>query len=266
VSPSNFSKTSPSFSFLAEELSAVVSALIGGAKYGVKIRLPHAVVMTCLFRKDLSSKEKIRTIVKLVFEHASNLAVFASLYKIVLATLKFSSRYLREGQQHQQRRLCPDTIIDRSKKLGRILMTLIVNGPLSLAKTRTVLGVVALGRDYNNSISTTTIEVGQPERPYHSLLAGAIGGYFVWGRYSSVNHQIILYLTSRILVGLAKRGWELIFQKPSHSPSSIFQHTKTYPMMAATVWGIVMMLFEESPHVLHRSLKASMDEIYRRPV
>mmetsp|Transcript_26215 Transcript_26215/g.26644 ORF Transcript_26215/g.26644 Transcript_26215/m.26644 type:complete len:248 (-) Transcript_26215:440-1183(-) len=241
----------PSNFFLVEELSAIVSALIGGAKYGVKIRLPHAVIMTCLFRKDLSSKEKIRTIVKLVFEHASNLAVFAFIYKIVLATLKFSSRYfLREGQQHQQRRLCPDTMMDKSKSLGRILMALIVNGPLSLTKT----------------ISTKTIEVGQPERPYHSLLAGATGGYFVWGRYSSVNHQIILYLTSRILVGLAKRGWELIFQKPSHSPSSIFQHTKTYPMMAATVWGIVMLLFEESPHVLHRSLKASMDEIYRRPV
>ena len=29
------------------------------------------------------------------------------------------------------------------------------------------------------------------------------------------------------------------------------------------VWGLVMVLFEESPHVLHRSLKSSMDEIYR---
>jgi peroxisomal membrane protein 4 len=244
---------SPS-SFILDELTAVASAMIGGAKYGVKIRLPHAVVMTCLFRKDLSSKEKIRSIMKLVFEHSSNLAAFASIYKIVLATLKFSSRHIH-------------SMDDRGKLMGRMLMTLIVDGPLSLTRTSGEAAVV--GTDCNNSLSaaaTTAIKAGQPERPYHSLLAGAAGGYFVWGKYSSVNHQIILYLTSRIAIGLVKRGWEHIYQKPSSSPTSIFQHPKTYPMVAATVWGIVMLLFEESPHVLHRSLKTSMDEIYRRPV
>eukprot|EP00536_Pseudo-nitzschia_multiseries_P011008 jgi/Psemu1/204701/e_gw1.355.19.1 len=188
--------------FLREELSAVVSALIGGATYGVKIRLPHALVMTCLFRRDLSSKQKLRTILRLVYEHASNLAAFATIYKVALAALKGSSRS------------------------------------------------------------------GEPERPYHSLLAGAAGGYLVWGRYSSVNHQIVLYLASRILVGLAKRGWEHVYEKPGHfqngnSVGSVLQHPRTYPLVSATVWGIVMMLFEESPHVLHRSLKKSMDEIYR---
>ncbi|MGK3738793.1 MAG: hypothetical protein ACI90V_005640 [Bacillariaceae sp.] len=188
---------------------------------------------------------------KLVFEHSSNLAAFATIYKIVLATLKFSSRYIHS------------TMDDRGKSLGRIIMTLIVDGPLPLK--------AAGERGYNNSLSLsakipTTIKAGQPERSYHSLLAGAAGGFLVWGKYSSVNHQIILYLTSRIAIGLVKRGWEHIYQKSSHSPTSIFQHPKTYPMMAATVWGIVMLLFEESPHVLHRSLKASMDEIYRRPV
>ena len=104
---------------------------------------------------------------------------------------------------------------------------------------------------------------GEPDRYYHSFVAGWLGGYFVWGRYSSVNHQIILYLASRILVGLVKRGWEQIHGTPHHHPSSALQHPKLYPFMAATVWGIVMALFEESPHVLHRSLRTSMDEIYR---
>ena len=249
--------STPSSSFLLDELTAVASALIAGAKYGVKIRLPHAVVMTCLFRKDLSSKEKIRSIMKLVFEHSSNLAAFASIYKIVLATLKFSSRYIH-------------SMDDRGKLMGKMLMTLIVDGPLSLTRTSSGEAAAVVGTEYNNSLSapaiTTTIKAGHPERPYHSLLAGAAGGYFVWGKYSSVNHQIILYLTSRITIGLVKRGWERIYHKPSSSPTSIFQHPKTYPMVAATVWGIVMLLFEESPHVLHRSLKTSMDEIYRRPV
>lgn len=101
---------------------------------------------------------------------------------------------------------------------------------------------------------------GQPERAYHALLAGAVGGYVVWGKYSSVNHQIVLYLTSRILIGLSKRCWE------KFSPIAyrgILQHPKTYSLLSAAVWGVVMVLFEETPHVLHRSLKASMDEIYR---
>lgn len=38
---------------------------------------------------------------------------------------------------------------------------------------------------------------------------------------------------------------------------------KAYPLGAAAVWGIVMALFEACPHVLHPSLKRSMDEIYR---
>jgi peroxisomal membrane protein 4 len=103
---------------------------------------------------------------------------------------------------------------------------------------------------------------GHPERPYHALIAGATGGYFVFGRYSSVNNQIVLYLSSRVLVGLAKLAWERI-HGTSHQHSSVLQHPKTYPLLAATVWGLVMALFEESPHVLHRSLKQSMDEIYR---
>mmetsp|Transcript_34957 Transcript_34957/g.104281 ORF Transcript_34957/g.104281 Transcript_34957/m.104281 type:complete len:106 (-) Transcript_34957:794-1111(-) len=60
---------------------AILSALLGGGRYGLKIRLPHALVMTALFRRELSAKEKIRSIVKLTMEHARNLAAFATIYK-----------------------------------------------------------------------------------------------------------------------------------------------------------------------------------------
>ena len=91
---------------------------------------------------------------------------------------------------------------------------------------------------------------GHPERDHHALIAGAIGGYFVWGRYSSVNSQILLYLSSRVLVGLYKRSGQQ-------------SHPRLFAMLAAAVWGAVMVLFEESPEVLHPSLKTSMEEIYR---
>ena len=235
---------------------------MGGAKYGVKIRLPHALVMTFLFRKDLDVREKIRTILRLVAEHASNLAAFASIYKLMLAVLKCSSRSLRQGVGLKETRR---DLSHETKSLGRMLLQLIVDGPF-----------FSIGNNHDNQTtlaSESIIKAGEPERPYHSLLAGAAGGYIVWGRYSSVNHQIVLYLASRILVGLAKRGWEHFYQRPGHfqrdnnnhhsNPDSILQHPRTYPVVAATVWGIVMLLFEESPHVLHRSLKKSMDEIYR---
>jgi hypothetical protein len=80
-----------------DELLSIVFALIGGARYGVKIRLPHAVVMTCLFRDDLNSSQKLQQIIKLVKEHAINLAIFASLYKSILMILKvISDEFIKE--------------------------------------------------------------------------------------------------------------------------------------------------------------------------
>lgn len=69
-----------------------------------------------------------------------------------------------------------------------------------------------------------------------------------------------MYLTSRILVGTAKLAREKGIP-PFHWKMCRFD--KAYPFGAAAVWGLVMALFETYPHVLHPSLKRSMDEIYR---
>ena len=100
---------------------------------------------------------------------------------------------------------------------------------------------------------------GHPETNFHAFLSGALGGYYVWGSYSNVNNQLLLYLFSRVLLALSKR---LSPQKYS----KIFDSPKAYRLLSATVWGTVMFLFEEdspdSPK-LQNSLKRSMDEIYR---
>ena len=108
--------------------------------------------------------------------------------------------------------------------------------------------------------STGSNAPGLPEQPHHAFLAGAVGGYIVWGRYSGVNYQLILYLMSRIIVG----GVKLARQKglPPFSWKRL-TFTKTYPWAAAGVWGAVMVMFEEYPEVLHPSLRRSMEEIYR---
>jgi len=101
---------------------------------------------------------------------------------------------------------------------------------------------------------------GIAENTQHAVIAGAIGGYVIWGKYSSVNYQIVLYLTSRIITGMASLAREKKVP-PFHWKLCNFDNV--YPIKAAVVWGTVMALFETYPHVLHPSLKKSMDDVYR---
>ena len=101
---------------------------------------------------------------------------------------------------------------------------------------------------------------GIAEHTQHAAIAGFLGGYSIWGKYSSINYQIVLYLTSRILTGLVLLAREKRI-KPFHLEKLSFD--KVYPIKAAFVWATVMALFESYPHVLHPSLKKSMDEVYR---
>jgi len=110
--------SSSAASVVYDEIRAIVAALVGGARYGVRIRLPHAAVMTALFRKNLSAQEKLRNVLMLVREHASNLAVFAALYKTILALLKLLSRRLR-GLDSLQQREREENIL---RSLGRLFV------------------------------------------------------------------------------------------------------------------------------------------------
>lgn len=97
---------------ILKECHSILSALVGGARYGVKIRLPHALLMTSLFRRDLSASGKLKRVVQLSFEHASNLAAFATIYKVMLASLKLVSKYLQTKGS--------ETV---SRSFGRILLS-----------------------------------------------------------------------------------------------------------------------------------------------
>jgi hypothetical protein len=90
-----------SFSTISRELHSIVSGLIGGAKYGVKIRLPHALLMTLLFKPNLSASQKLKKVLKLSLEHAVKLAAFATIYKVMLASFKLLSRHLRNSENSE---------------------------------------------------------------------------------------------------------------------------------------------------------------------
>jgi F0F1-type ATP synthase assembly protein I len=108
----NHTSSAAILSVISKELHSILSALIGGAKYGIKIRLPHALLMTFMFRHDLSASDKLRRVLQLSFEHASSLAAFATLYKVMLASLKLLSKYVGES----------DAV---SRSFGRILLSTI---------------------------------------------------------------------------------------------------------------------------------------------
>ncbi|KAK9459021.1 Tim17/Tim22/Tim23/Pmp24 family-domain-containing protein [Lipomyces oligophaga] len=175
------------------DLLGIVKGVRNGAVYGAKVRFPHALVMTFLFR-DGSLQSKIRMILKATKEHAQNLALFVGLYKTVLA-------------------LCRRTREDRK------------------------------------------------QRDSDSLLAGAIGGYFVFGRQqSSINQQIVLYSFARFVLGFVKfLSKQTQFPKPF---SSVTGRTISWSIFSSSVWGLIMYLFTIDADSLMPSLHRSMDYLY----
>jgi peroxisomal membrane protein 4 len=193
---------------LLDEIREVLLSAFGGARYGAKIRLPHALVMSLLFggffsttstNKNNDIKCILRRVVQLTVEHASNLAKFAAIYKTVLFALK-------------------------------------------------LIRISSSSSSSSSSPQRNVIVVGQPQYSWHAAIAGAISGYYSWGHYSAVNQQLLLYLSSRVLLG----AWKMLTLRRI-----------PFPAMAAVIWGAVMYLFEDDAQVLHPSLKSSMDEIYR---
>ncbi|XP_799176.1 peroxisomal membrane protein 4 [Strongylocentrotus purpuratus] len=166
------------------DVLSILKGLRNGAVYGVKIRAPHALVMTFLFGSG-SLRNKLRVIFKATYTHSKNLASFVFLYKTILVIMRWL-----EGKQEGA----------------------------------------------------------------HSLLAGFIGGYIVFGENNKVNSQINMYLLSRILFGAARMARDKgLIPDPK---------VDVFPLFAALVWAIVMWQFETNQSVLQQSLQNSMTYLY----
>ncbi|KAJ2780817.1 hypothetical protein H4R18_003233 [Coemansia javaensis] len=164
---------------------SLVKGFRNGVVYGTKVRFPHALVMTLLFRNG-SPQEKLVSILRATRDHARGLAFFVTAYKSLM-------------------------IVQRS--------------------------LSASGKNSD----------------LHAFVAGCVGGYFVFGERTSVNQQIILYLFSRIAMGLANTAVRAArFEPPSDS----------FAVFAALCWGAVMVLFRRDKSVLQDSLQSSMTYLY----
>ncbi|NXL27259.1 PXMP4 protein, partial [Glaucidium brasilianum] len=63
---------------------AVLKGFRNGAVYGAKVRAPHALVMTFLFKSG-SLREKLKSIAQATYTHSRNLAYFVFTYKGLMA-------------------------------------------------------------------------------------------------------------------------------------------------------------------------------------
>lgn len=222
-----------------EELQAIVSGFVGGATYGVKIRFPHALVMTCLFRPDLSPLKKLQAILKLTYAHAKNLALFAAGYKFGLAALKFLAR------KHREHGLSIESKKNFAYSLGQRLISFLLNGTLTV----------------DPSVPKELAPPGSPERYHHALIAGMVSASYIWGQCDALNYQVLLYVASRVLIASWRRLFgDVIEVNSSHK---IIGTPIFYRLFTGLMWGTAMLLWEETPQMLHPSMKKSMDEIYQ---
>lgn len=81
------------FDLNAASLLTVIRGFRNGVIYGAKVRFPHALVMTLLFKSG-SFESKIRSIIKATYHHAKNLGTFVAIFKGVCVLL----RHLRQKE------------------------------------------------------------------------------------------------------------------------------------------------------------------------
>eukprot|EP00741_Cyanophora_paradoxa_P009254 tig00001490_g8964.t1 len=94
-----------------------------------------------------------------------------------------------------------------------------------------------------------------PGQAWQHFVAGALSGYLVFGRGTAVNAQIVLYLFSRSVTGLARLA---------HKRGLIEGPSEPHPWFAAVCWGLTLLLWEREADVLQPSLAASLDYLHRQ--
>ncbi|KAH9257750.1 hypothetical protein BASA81_004216 [Batrachochytrium salamandrivorans] len=103
-----------------------------------------------------------------------------------------------------------------------------------------------------------TAPMGAPTNQWDTLLAGGLVGHIVWGRYTNINSQIVMYLTARVIMGL----FRIAAEKGFPIAKDLTFETQVYPIWASVIWAIVMWQFEYYPNKLQSSLTESMKFLY----
>jgi peroxisomal membrane protein 4 len=101
------------------------------------------------------------------------------------------------------------------------------------------------------------------EHHLDAFVAGLLGGWHVFGRNNNINNQIVLYLFSRILIGIGKTMTKRGMLEPiGLNYQRALNDERIFTVFAATVWGCVMWLFRHERDTLQPSLQSSMHYLY----
>ena len=91
------------------------------------------------------------------------------------------------------------------------------------------------------------------KHPFHSILAGAVGGFIInLDGESAINQQITFYVFSRALIGGLK-----VMQDKGWIPN--FNISRFLSILG---WGLVMTIYDEDKSTLQYSLQTSMNFLY----
>lgn len=98
-----------------------------------------------------------------------------------------------------------------------------------------------------------------PVPQWHSLVAGLVGGYLVFGERTPVNEQIVLYTSSRIIASFLPRA-----ETPQDWPAGKPKPTDKgwFAAYATITWGVVMWLHEFRRETIQSGMVNSMDYLY----
>uniref|UniRef100_A0A7S3UKD2 Peroxisomal membrane protein 4 n=2 Tax=Oxyrrhis marina TaxID=2969 RepID=A0A7S3UKD2_OXYMA len=179
-----------------EVLPPEVRAIAHAFMYATRIRLVDGLVKAVLYSNKTWSQEG-ESIIKLTWEHGSQLAAFACMYKAA-----------------------------------------------------------------NRLVGAVTGGTTGGGHQVHAAVAGFLGGWMVWGRYSKFNETLNLYLYGRVLYALAQTA-----QARGYLPKSeTLPAGSGYRWWSAIVWMIVMYQFErgQKKHPIQSSLYSSMDYLYHK--
>lgn len=95
-------------------------------------------------------------------------------------------------------------------------------------------------------------------------MAGTIGGFVVFSEKTPVNYQIVLYLFSRVVMGLIYLLYKRLSKSNIYSNEMREKREKYYFKVASGVaWGIIMFLFAFDKTLIQNSISSSMEFIYQ---
>lgn len=83
-----------------KELLSVLKSMRNGVHYGTKIRFAHSLVMSLLYKRNVSMWQRLSSILKITRSHGFVLASFALVYKTMLLVLKWYNSILETSTPH----------------------------------------------------------------------------------------------------------------------------------------------------------------------